>query len=217
MEETKATKPKVYISGPMRGIEYHNRPKFNEWERELWDEGYEPVNPVNIGDGIARPDDIDNDPELLQKVFNADLRELSGCDAIFLLEGWEKSEHAVKELEYAIANGMDIILESKYREESEKYDADNLALRLERFSNRFGVHEDLKRLAVKMTEIHRTLVQSFTSGFVLQFIKKMAENRRADRFDDRDAQAVNVCDEMWKAVEEKYGLNEGEDIRLAMI
>lgn len=209
---------KVYISGPMRGVENYNRPKFNEWERKLLEDGeYVPVNPMKIGDGIARPEDIERNPELLQKVFNADIRELTHCDAIFLLDGWEKSEGAQKELQYALANEKEVMLESVFLGKEERYDAKDLSLRMERFANRFGVHEDLKRLAIMMTEMHRTLVQSFTSGFILQFVKKMAENCRGDKFDDRDKLAAKVCEEMWTSVEDKYGLNEGEDIRLPMV
>lgn len=99
----------------------------------------------------------------------------------------------------------------------EDYDADQLALRMERFTNRFGVNEDLKRLAFAVVGWHRTLVQSFTSGFILQLVKKMAENYREKRFDGRDELACAVCDAMWSAVEKKYELGQGEDVSLPMI
>ena len=218
MIDTKNRLPKIYLSGPMRGVEYHNRPTFDKWEKVFIDGGeFEPVNPVKIGDGIASQQDMENDDELMQKVFDADIAELSNCDAIFMMRGWENSEGARKELRHALENGKKVLLESELSAKMEAYDAEKLSLRIERFSNRFGVHEDLKRLALLVAGMHRTLVQSFTSGFVLQFVKKMAENRRSDRFDDRDAQAVKVCDEMWTAVEKEYSLSEGEDIKLAMI
>ncbi len=213
-----ARKQKIFISGPMRGESGHNRVSFNRWERKLIEDGgYIPVNPVKIWDGIAGQNDMDKDPELLQKAFDADVREIKHCDAIFMLNGWEKSGCPRKELEYALANGKKVILESDLLSDALKYDVQNLADRIETFTNRFGVAGELKQLAINMTGRHRTLVQSFTSGFVLQFIKKMAENFRADRFDDRNKQAANVCDDMWKVVEGKYGLKEGEDISLPMI
>lgn len=211
-------KKKVYISGPMRGVENYNRPKFNEWERKIWEGGlYEPVNPMRIGDEIARPEGIERNPELLQKVFNADIRELTHCDAIFLLNGWEKSEGAQKELQYALANGKAVMLESVFLEKEEQYDAKDLSLRMERFANRFGVREDLKRLAIMMTEMHRTLVQSFTGGFVIPFVRELARMRRANCFDKRNETACKVCLLMCEALEKEYGICEGDELVFPMV
>ena len=99
----------------------------------------------------------------------------------------------------------------------EEYDAMKLAVRIEHFSNRFGVHEELKRLASILTVMHPTLVQSFTSGFILSFVKKMAENCRCDKFDGRDKAACVVCEAMWNAVEDKYDLDWRDDLKLPMI
>lgn len=205
---------KVYISGPMRGMDGHNRAKFNKWENKLRDIGdFDPVNPVRIGDSIAPPGAVDNDKDLLDKVLEADIAALQGCNAIFLLDGWERSEGAKRELACALDRGMELILQSDY----DKYDAKRLADSIALFTNRFGVHIPLASVASMMTMEHPTLVQSFTSGFILQFVKEMAKRCRAGMFDGRDQMAVKVCEKMWTAVAEEFGLGEDEDIRLPMI
>ena len=123
MIDTKNSLPKIYLSGPMRGVEYHNRPKFDKWEKVFIDGGeFEPVNPVKIGDGIASQQDMENDDELMQKVFDADIAELSNCDAIFMMRGWENSEGARKELRHALENGKKVLLESELSAKMEAYD-----------------------------------------------------------------------------------------------
>ena len=97
------------------------------------------------------------------------------------------------------------------------FDVDDLALRIERFTNRYGARKDLNDLAVKMTQMHRTIVQSFTGGFILAFVKKMAENYRNGKYDDRDKMSAHLCDDMWYAIEDKYNLGDGEEICLPMI
>jgi hypothetical protein len=90
---------KVYIAGPMSGYEGFNFPAFNRVEELLRGTyGYKHVvNPAKL----HRPTDL---PwvEFLKR----DLLELITCDAVFLLEGWEKSRGATLEAFVAYALGL---------------------------------------------------------------------------------------------------------------
>lgn len=94
---------------------------------------------------------------------------------------------------------------------------EKIASELEDLTNDYGCHESLEAIANKMASMHKTLVQSFASGFILPFVKKMAEDYRCGKFDDRNRAAAMICEEMWTSVEDKYGLNQGEEIRLPCI
>lgn len=97
------------------------------------------------------------------------------------------------------------------------FDVNDLARRIERLTNRYGARKDLNDLADMITNMHRTLVQSFAGGFILRFVKKMADNYREGKYDDRDKKTAVLCDEMWNAIEDKYNLGDGEEICLPMI
>lgn len=66
-------------------------------------------------------------------------------------------------------------------------------------------HDNMEYLANKMLNLHRTLNQSFTSKFILKFIKKMAENYKQGFYDARNEWACRLCNEMWDVVSEHYG------------
>ena len=88
---------------------------------------------------------------------------------------------------------------------------------LESLTNRFGCRQDLEDLAMKMTSMHRTLVQSFTGGFIIPFVRELARMKRAERFDGRNAAACEACLCMCEAIEKKYEVKEGDPMGFAMI
>ena len=94
---------KIYISGPISGLPletvYNN---FTNVEAQLLEQGYEPVNPFNNG----LPTNA-----TWEEHMRADLRLLLDCDAIYMLEGWEKSRGA--RIEYALA--VDLKLDIQYQ------------------------------------------------------------------------------------------------------
>lgn len=102
---------KVYVSGKMRGVHNYNRGQFDRWTRQLKELGFDAVNPMEIGDSIATPDEIDASPELVEKVLEADIAALRKCDAIFMLRGWETSEGARRELKVALEMNIPIMQE----------------------------------------------------------------------------------------------------------
>ena len=79
---------KVYIAGPMRGHPELNFPAFHKAQRKLEKCGFEVYNPA--------------DPELpqdkpLSYYMRIHLPQLCGCDALYLLKGWQNSEGAQDE------------------------------------------------------------------------------------------------------------------------
>jgi hypothetical protein len=90
-------------------------------------------------------------------------------------------------------------------------------MQLESLTNRFGSRHDLERLAMGMASMHKTLVQSFTGGFIIPFVRELARMKRAERFDARNEESCNACLCMCEALEAKYGIKEGDLLRFAMI
>lgn len=101
--------------------------------------------------------------------------------------------------------------------EEKKDKVDEARLLLEELTNVYGCRTNLGRLAVGMTTMHKTLVQSFTSGFVIPFVREMARLKAEDCFDDRNRMAVEVCEAMSNAIDEKYGTKPGDKVTLPLI
>lgn len=101
--------------------------------------------------------------------------------------------------------------------EEKKDKVEDVKALLEEITNVYGCRANLERLAVGMTTMHKTLVQSFTSGFVIPFVLEMARLKAEDCFDDRDKLAVEVCEAMSNAIDEKFGLKPGEKVTLPLI
>lgn len=86
-------KKKIYISGPMRGVENMNRETFRRVASMLNELGFEAVNPhlfdvSTTNNGILLTD---------QEWIEVDILALKHCDAIFMLPGWQDSEGAQRE------------------------------------------------------------------------------------------------------------------------
>lgn len=91
---------KVYISGPMTGIEDYNFPAFHQAAERLQAAGYRVENPASKGviDGWTWSDYLRHD-----------LRQLLECDAICLLPGWRNSKGATLEHHVATGLGMAVV------------------------------------------------------------------------------------------------------------
>lgn len=214
MPETK--KVKVYVSGKMRGVENYNRVNFAKWTRRLNEDGLEAMNPFKVGEKFGRPEDIEKDQDLYAKVFEADMKALAGCDAIFLMNGWETSSGARTELLYALEHNMIVMTENGYPvRPSEK--VDSVCESLEGLTNVYGCRKNLEEIANRMAHMHRTLVQSFTGGFVIPFVRELARMKRAYRFDDRNKAACEACLAMCEALEAKYDIGEADGLNFPCI
>ena len=102
---------KVYVSGPMRGYPDFNYQAFNAATERLRGLGCEVVNPVDIGSRHGTAEEINASPELVEKVLRADLAAVAGCDTIYLLKGWERSDGARRELGVALACDLRVVQE----------------------------------------------------------------------------------------------------------
>lgn len=91
---------KVYISGPMTGVEDLNHPAFNEAASWLRSCGHEVVNPAELGEP---------DGWTWEQFLRRDLRYLLECDAIFLLPGWHASRGANLEQYVAVKLGLAVL------------------------------------------------------------------------------------------------------------
>jgi len=88
---------KLYISGPITGLEDGNGAAFATAERVLKDSGYEVVNPH----ALKLPLDVDWHVAMRQCV-----ALLAVCDGVALLEGWTRSDGA--QLEQWLASALAI-------------------------------------------------------------------------------------------------------------
>jgi hypothetical protein len=92
-------KGRIYISGPMSGIDRLNFPLFNMVAVRLRNQRWEVVNPVEINSGP--------DADWLDCIA-ADLLGMKGCTAICMLPSWESSFGARIERLAAQKLGLDI-------------------------------------------------------------------------------------------------------------
>lgn len=80
-------KPVVFIAGPMTGYHNFNRDEFNAEARILEERGFTVLNPAILPDGLQH-----------EQYLQITLSMLEQADAVFLLNGWEKSTGATRSL-----------------------------------------------------------------------------------------------------------------------
>ena len=101
---------RTYVAGPMRHRPMHNFPAFFKAAELLRNRGDMVVNPAerDMREGF-KPGLPEEDQGFdLDEAFKWDFRMLIGCDAIYLLNGWETSRGAMAELEVAQLCGLDV-------------------------------------------------------------------------------------------------------------
>ena len=91
---------KVYLSGPMTGIQDFNFPAFHAEAARLRAAGLQVVNPAEIN-----PDTTMSWHECMR----ADIKALCDCDTLALMPGWESSQGAHLELHIAHRLGLRVI------------------------------------------------------------------------------------------------------------
>lgn len=90
---------RIYIAGPMTGIEDFNFPAFNAAAQSLIEDGWHVENPADHG--IVQGAEWED-------YLAYDLTRLGTCGAIYLLPGWQASKGATLEVHIAQALGMEI-------------------------------------------------------------------------------------------------------------
>ena len=88
-------KPVVFIAGPMTGYHNFNRSEFNTEAGILEERGFTVLNPAILPDGL-----------LHDQYLQITLAMLEQADAVFLLNGWEKSAGATREFDRADELGL---------------------------------------------------------------------------------------------------------------
>ena len=102
---------RIYISGPMSGLDDDNRDEFSRMASLLQAKGHEPVNPhdiiptrrIQMTAGFV--EEPIKDPEYFDYL-KADIAVLMTCDAYVLLDGWGDSRGA--RIEKGLADDLGI-------------------------------------------------------------------------------------------------------------
>lgn len=106
---------KIYIAGPMSGMEDWNFPAFFEAERQLKELGHEPINPAhNDGETVEEALKSAGSPERPNNSWayymRRDLPSVMGAEAICVLPGWQNSKGASLEVQVAKAIGLPLYI-----------------------------------------------------------------------------------------------------------
>lgn len=93
---------KVYISGKMTGLSRERiRRKFEAAAHYIFEQGDTPVNPAQLG--ITQLD--------YEDYMKIDFALIDICDSVYMMNDWEESPGAIRELHYALSQGKGVIYE----------------------------------------------------------------------------------------------------------
>jgi len=87
---------KLYLAGPMTGIEGHNFPAFFQAARELQAAGHTAINTADFGKGDAD----------WSEYMKRDIPLMMSCQGVATLDGWTNSKGAQLEVHIAKELGM---------------------------------------------------------------------------------------------------------------
>jgi len=91
---------KIYLAGPMTGIDDWNRDAFNKAEWKLTKQGHTVWNPAYHPDGFEHGQYL----KVCEKIVEI-------CDVVYMLKGWENSVGATHEFNHAVKTGKQIWME----------------------------------------------------------------------------------------------------------
>lgn len=109
---------KIYIAGPMTGIEGYNFAAFDRAAGYYKSQGWHPINPIDLDlqfsgvdiRGLPGDHDWGSMPEgmNLDDIIRRDVEAIMSADAIALLAGWQESTGANAELRLAVWRGLEV-------------------------------------------------------------------------------------------------------------
>lgn len=105
---------KIYLAGPMRGVELFNFPAFMKAAMSLREQGHVVINPaerdIAIGFNPAEEMDSEHNAKVfkLGEAFEWDFDQIKRSDAIVLLPNWRSSKGVQAELVLAMAMQKEI-------------------------------------------------------------------------------------------------------------
>jgi hypothetical protein len=104
---------KIYIAGPMSGVEDFNFPLFFETEKKLKELGYEVINPAHndgetVEEALASAGTPERPTNSWAYYMRRDLPSVLSVDALCVLPGWQRSKGASLEVQVAQALGLPI-------------------------------------------------------------------------------------------------------------
>lgn len=152
-------KTKVYIAGPMSGLPEFNRPAFHLADVLLTKSGKVVLNPATLPDGLSQPEYMDICCAMVRC-----------ADALFMLNGWERSNGAVAEYHLAKKLGKDILFQSENSLQAlsaKAYERESTSQ-----SNEYAVKltfEELKEIEIT------DLMDSFNNAIVTGYIDNRLE------------------------------------------
>lgn len=101
---------KIYLSGPITGIQDKNAPLFDRIAAELRQKLYEVVNPMDLGRQLLwerKASCFEDIP--YEDYMSVDLAELVTCDVVLLLPGWIHSKGCRREVAVAQAHKIPVL------------------------------------------------------------------------------------------------------------
>ena len=105
---------RVYLSGPMTGMEDWNRPAFDEAERRLVCEPFDAMGVYNPADNIDEMRSLSHEKAMYLSMHSLVSIDVAGSrfapyyEVLVSLPGWEKSAGARLEREVAVACGIEV-------------------------------------------------------------------------------------------------------------
>lgn len=94
---------RIYLSGGMTNVP-DCRERFAKAEKELTEQEFSVINPAKVEQAL--PQDMTYEEHM-----KIDFAMLDLCDGIYMLNGWQQSQGAKRELDFAMAKDMTIIFE----------------------------------------------------------------------------------------------------------
>jgi len=199
------TQKLIYIAGPMRGIRHFNFPAFDAARDQLRGDGWSVISPADLDretgfDETAFADDYDwldlgKANFDLHDAVDRDVAAIKRCDAIYMLQGWEKSRGA--KAEKALAEWLS--LEVLYQYQPDVLEEALQITRGDRNATYGPPDQDFRRTAAMWTALKGVPFEPFEVAAFMVALKlsRQTHARKRDNWVDIAgyARCGQICDE----------------------